>query len=72
MRFEVLQRRNERSGKFQWYWQLTSSNGAVLIESAGGYDDVRTCYADLRRRKGSSSYTVENLVTGESVLVLTE
>ena len=69
MRFEVLQRRNERYGKFQWYWQLTSSNGTVLMQSARGYDDVRACYTELRRRKGSSAFTVENLVTGESVLV---
>ena len=72
MRFEVLQRRSERYGTFQWYWQLTSPNGIVLMKSTRGYNDVRMCYADLRRRKGSSAFTVENLVTGESVVVMTE
>ena len=72
MRFEVLQHRNEKDRKVQWYWQATSSDGTILMGSGRGFDDVKTCYADLRRVKVASAFTVENLVTGESVLLLGE
>ena len=72
MRFEVLQRQTKGRSRVQWYWQLTSPNGVVLRQSRRGHDDVKTCYLELRRVKGSSAIPVANLVTGESVLVFTE
>jgi hypothetical protein len=72
MRFEVLQRQTNGCGRVQWYWQLTSANGIVLRQSSRGHDDMKTCYRDLQRVKGSSAIPVANLVTGDAVLVLTE
>ena len=70
MNCEVYQRKNDRAGKTQWYWRLTSTNGKLIAESGEGYDDVKKCYAGIRRVNGSSAMTAFNLVTGESVLVI--
>ena len=69
MNVEVFQRASANSARPQWYWQLRSANGKVMVDSGRGYDDLESCYAAVPRAKGSAIVTIHNLVTGESVAV---
>ena len=69
MRYEVLQRWHERTGREQWVWRLRAVSGALLRESPRGFDTMHACYADVLRLSGTAAVTVDNLVTGESKVV---
>ena len=71
MNFEVSQRVDDRTRRLQWFWQLRSVTGGVLVQSGRSYDDLKSCYLAVPRSK-RSPLTIQNLVTGESVVVLPE